>query len=375
MASEHQNDSRLKRLLQFLERDPKNLVLLADAANAAADAQAFGVAEDLLSRYEACEPLSPALENLRGTMALSEGRFDDAAAIFERVLGENHDAPAVRFNLAWAHAMAGRYQVALDLLDDDTVAASPRAPALKVQMLHHLDRYEDGLACGEMLLTRFPDNAALLGALATLAMDAEKPQLARAYAEKAGPNSDASAALGMLMLGDYEAGNAIPLFDQAIALQPSNPRAWIGKGLALQASGDTGGATEAIDRGAELFRDHLGSWIAAGWAHFVRGDYKTARARFDTAMAIDANFSECHGGIAVVDVVEGDIESAKRECDIALRLDRNCFGGALAKSMLLERGGNDKAAQKVRDIAMNVPIGPNGQTITQALSGFAGRRR
>jgi len=371
-----QPSPRLERLLRFLDKDPTNLALLAEAASAAFDDRAFDLAAELIERHAAIAPPPATLMNLKGLVALAQQRFDDAAAIFSGLRQQGRDDPVLRFNLAWSNAMTAAYKDALDLLDDDTVAASPRAPALKIQMMHHLELYDDALACGRSLAERYPDNQALMGALATLALDAEDTDLALLYAQRAGDNAEGRAALGILTLGEHDTGRALELFEQAISAQPRNPRAWIGKGLGLLVSGEATAGAEAIDRGAELFQDHLGSWIASGWAHFVAGDYAGARAGFERALAIDPNFAESHGGLAVLDIVEGNLDSARRCSEVALRLDRNCFGGALAKSLLLEQSGNTQTAKKIRDTALSTPIGPKGQTIAQALAGFgSGVRR
>jgi Tfp pilus assembly protein PilF len=373
LSDSRKADSRLERLLGFLDTDPLNPSLLADAAQAAFAARDFGRAADLIARHDLVAQPSPALLNLKGLVAIAQHRFAYAIAIFEG-LRQDADDPALRFNLAWSNAMTGGWQATLDLLDDGALDASPRAPALKIQALHHLDRHDDALKSGETLATRYPDNRELMGALATLALDAENPQLARHYARLAGDNAEGRTALGMLSLGEHDAAGSLALFDQAMQKQPNNPRAWLGKGLAQLAGGDARAGADAIDRGAELFQDHIGSWVASGWAHFINHDYAKARASFDRALAIDANFAESHGGLAVVDVAEGRFDEARRHCDIALRLDKSCFGGALAKSLLLAQAGHAQAAQKVRDIALNTPIGPDGKTIAQALAGFGARR-
>jgi tetratricopeptide (TPR) repeat protein len=361
---------RLERLLRFAEQDPANLNLISDAASAAYEDGALDTAAGLIERHATQAPLPPRLTNLKGLIALGRNNFSEAVTAFQQLHDQGDNAPALRFNLAWSKAMTEAYQEALDLLDDETLPVSRSAPSLKIQMMHHLGLYDEALACGEKLAERFPDNEALMGSLATLALDAEQPELARLYAERAGQNPEGSAALGILALGDHDVGRSMALFDQAIAKQPGNPRAWVGKGLSLLISGDGVAGAEAIDRGAEIFDTHLGSWIASGWAHFVNGDYKKARASFERALAADPNFSESHGGLAVLDIMEGRLDDARRNSEIALRLDKKCFGGALAKSLMLERSGHPQMAQKVRDIALSTPIGPNGQTIAQALVGF-----
>jgi len=315
--------------------------------------------------------LPPNLLNLRGMVLLAQQRYADAAAVFGELRARD-DKPSLRFNLAWAKAMMGAYDEALALLDDETLSASSRAPSLKIHMMHHLGLYDDALACGAQLAERFPNDQALMGALATLAMDAGNADLARRYAERGGRGVEASAALGFMALGDRDI-RALKLFDQAIAADSGNPRAWVGKGLSLLAAGDAAKAVDAIDRGAELFGDHIGSWIASGWAHFAHGDSRNARRSFERAMAIDPNFSECHGGMAVMDILDGDTQSAQRNCDIALRLDKKSFGGALAKTLLLEKSGRPDMARRVRDIAFATPVGPRGETLAQMLAQMGSR--
>ncbi|WP_198350809.1 tetratricopeptide repeat protein [Flavisphingomonas formosensis] len=359
----------MHRLLGFLERDPANPRLLADAATAAFEERDPDRTEALLARLEqAAPPLPPPLVHLRGLVALQAGRFDEAAAAFESVLEAGSADAAVRFNLAWAHAMRNRHEDALALLHDEVVAASPRAPSLKVQMLHHLERYEEGLAAGVALAERFPDNAPLMAALATLAIDAGKGDLARHYAERAGDDPEALAARGVLALDGSEPGEAEAMLDRSLAARANNPRAWVGKGLARLAAGDAATGATAIDRGAQQFGDHLGSWIAAGWAHFVAGDAAAARARFERAIAIDATFGEAHGGLAVLDLLAGDTDGARRRTETALRLDRAGLGGTLAKTMMLDAAGDSSTAQALRERALHLPIGPDGQTIAQALA-------
>lgn len=365
--------NRLESLLGFLERDPENLHLIGDAASAALDAEDADTALQLLERYSSIQKLPDNLLNLTGLAAMAKQDYAGAAAIFEALRARAPDDPVLKFNLAWARSMMESWQEALELLDDQTLGASPRAPSLKIHVMHHLALYDEALAAGEALAQRFPGDQVLMGALATLALDAEKPDLARAYAALAGKTAEGCAALGFLALGDQEEKRSLELFDEALAAQPANPRAWVGKGLGLLAAGNAVEGSNAIDRGAELFGDHIGSWIASGWARFARGDNAGARQSFERAVAIDANFSECHGGLAVMDLMDGRIADAERRCDIALRLDRKSFGGALAKTLLLARAGRPEAAQRVRDIAFATPVGMHGETLAQLLAKMGGR--
>ena len=362
---------QLTRLLGYLESDPGNLNLIGDAAAAALDAHRPEIALDLLHRYEAIAPLPPVLCNLHGLAALQQDRFEEAAGIFRGLLAGRPDDAALRFNLAWCDAMTGDHAGAADLIDDATVAAIPAAASLRVQSLHRLGDLDGALAEGTKALEIHPDDTALLGALSMVAIDLQMPELAQGWAERAGDTPEGLSTLGMLVLRENRLDEAGAYFDRGLAARPDSARNWLGKGLVMMAHGDAAGAAGAIDRSAELFGRHLGTWIASGWAHFAAGDRAKARSVFEHTLALDDTFSESHGALAVLDVLEGNIDSARRRTDTALRLDRRCFAGALAKVLLLEHDGDPQAARRVRDIAMNTPVGESGQTLAQAMVAMA----
>jgi tetratricopeptide (TPR) repeat protein len=248
------------------------------------------------------------------------------------------------------------------------------------QRTHHsgracLGRYEDALREGERLTRDFPNNEELTSALALLALDANDIGLAQRYVQGIEDAPAGSTVLGYLALNDQNTDKSTTFFDRAISKQPNNARAWVGKGLSLLLNGDAAAGAKSLDHGAQLFGTHLGSWIASGWAYFAAGDYTKARAKFERARSIDETFSESYGGIAVLDILEGKTADAIRNCEIAHRLDKSSFSAALAKSMLLQAGGNPALAERIRTSAMSMPVGPDGQTLAQALVKYQMRLR
>jgi tetratricopeptide (TPR) repeat protein len=360
-------DLQLERFLEYLEHDRDNQFLLIDATNAAIEAHKPEIALQLLGQLEKLTAPTPTTLHLHGLAALQNGDFHGAEAIFSGLIAAGHNNPTLRFNVAWSKAVLADHAGALQYLDDAALAVTDRAPALKVRMLHHLGRLDEALAVGDKLLVTYPANGELAGALSAVAMDTGDMARAATYATQGDGNADALSTLGLIALSRYEQESAMALFDRALDAPADQPRAWLGRGLARLSSGDAKGASHDLERAATLFRGHIGSWIAAGWAYFAAGNQVAARRCFDSALALDANFAESHGSLAVLDVAAGKFDQARRGTAVAIRLNRQCFSGALAKSLLAEHDNNPLLAQKIRERAMNVAIGADGQTIAQAL--------
>jgi Tfp pilus assembly protein PilF len=361
-------DSRLKTMLGYLDADPQNVALLADAAEAALDAREPDIAGDLLERRAGIIPPSPREFNLAGLAALQRRDFDSAAEAFTTLFDGGADDAGIRFNLAWARANQKDFAAALEVLDDASARALAQAAMLRVQLMHELADFDGAGEAARAYVELFPDHTGLMAAVSVLALDIEDEALAAACAAKAGDHPDALTTLGTLALGNDHAVDARAMFERALEQNPGVPRAWIGLGLARMMTGDNAAAPADLDRGAEMFGTHLGSWIAAGWGYFVNGDIPTARARFETALALDDSFAETHGSLAVLDVLAGDVEEAKHKSEIALRLDRQCYSAALARSLLAASSGDQETARRIFERAASTPIDASGRTIGQALA-------
>ncbi len=360
--------SRVDQLLTWLETDPRNTTLLAEAAEAALTERRPDLAADLLGRYAAIAPLPPRELNLQGLAALQSGDHPRAAEIFRTLFEAGSDDVGVRFNLAWAHAVMKDHAGALELLDEASARALPQAAMLHIQLLHELGDLDRAAELAHLYVELHPKHRGLMAAVSVLALDVEDEELAARCARQAGDHPDALAALGTLALGEERATEALDMFDQALGRNPQVPRAWVGRGLAKLLTGQTEGAPADIDKGAEMFGDHLGSWIAAGWAHFVNRDLASARARFETALQLDPNFAESHGSLAVLDLLDGRPEEARQRSEVALRLDRHCYSAALARTLLASSAGDQEGARRIFDLAVNTPVDDQGRTIGQALA-------
>lgn len=360
--------AKLDRLLSYLEQDPTNPNLLKDAAETAFEAGDFAKAAELIDRHAALGRPLPELLNISGMMALHTGNLARADEIFSHILQQDAHNTAVRCNLALTKAAELDWPAVGDLLDDAAVAAEPRMTALKVRTFQHLGRPEDALAWADRLPEHAPLDAAALSALAVASVDAADLKRAQLYAQAAGETPEAAFTLGFVALSEGRPQAAEPLFDRALAQAPDQGRALLGKGLARMSADDPVAAAAWLDRAASSFETHLGSWIAAGWAYFAAGDLTRSRERFATALALDDTFAETHGALAVLDLLQGDKEAARRGVEVALRLDRQCFSGLLGKLLLLESEGDAVNADRLRKMAVNIPVGSDGLTLGAAMA-------
>ena len=73
-------EQRVDRLLGYLDADPENLQLIADAAEAAMEAHRYAVVEVLVERHAAVQPPPTSLLNLAGLAAMGSARFEAAEA-------------------------------------------------------------------------------------------------------------------------------------------------------------------------------------------------------------------------------------------------------------------------------------------------------
>ncbi len=362
---------RLERMLGYLEQDPRNSSLLRDTARAALEAEALDQAKGLFARLKETGELTAADSNEWAIAAMRSGEPGLAVETFAGLLQAEPGNLALRFNLAWARALAKDDAGARELLDEELVAALPQAAQLEVHLLHAAGKFDEAAGRARAHLLRHPDYPPLLAATSVLALDIEDEALARACAEKAGGHPDALTTLGTLTLGDADPVRARALFEQSLELNPHSPRAWVGLGLTDLLEGDGPAAGAKLDKGAELFGDQLGSWIAAGWAYFVAGDLARARERFAHAVELDGTFAEGQGSLAVVELLAGEKEAAERRLEVALRLDRQSFSGAFAKLLLSAAEGDTAKAQRIAEIAFKQPIGQSGRTIADMIARMA----
>lgn len=359
--------TRLETLLSYLQADPNNTALRDDAIEEALALNEADIALRLIGDGNKAAMDDRRLSQM-GLAQLQKRDFRRASEIYTILRERGHDDPAITYNLAWARAMDKDFSSALGLLDEEAVIALPQAAELYVQLLHEAGEFDVAADEARKLFAIHPDHRGLAAAVSVLAIDVEDVDLAAQSARVAGDHPDALTTLGTLSLGEQDVTAARDQFEQALSINPNLPRALIGRGLAKLVSEDRDGAGKDLDRGAELFDDHLGSWIAAGWAYLLQNDPVTARQRFDHAMALDRNFAESYGSLAVLDVLEGKLDQAGAGIATAMKLDRQCMSAAFAQTLLISATGSPEEGRRLFEQILSAPLDDKGHTIRQAIA-------
>jgi arylsulfatase A-like enzyme/Flp pilus assembly protein TadD len=240
----------------------------AEDPDAAARLQALGyVSADLPAKASYTEADDPKrlieLDNLIHTAidAASEGRSDEAEAIYRRVMQRRPDMSMPYRYLALLEWQRGNTAGAIDWLRRAVASGVTDTRAL-VQLGEYLTEVGQVAECIKVLEplagTRHAD-ADLLNTLGIAYATAGRNDDARRVFElmrEVVPRSNVPLEnLGVLALGRGDVADARGYFDQAIALAPGSSRAYAGKGACAFSSGDRDGAYAAWKRAVEINPD------------------------------------------------------------------------------------------------------------------------
>lgn len=91
------------------------------------------------------------------------------------------------------------------------------------------------------------------------------------------------------------------------------------------------------------------------WIYILRQDSAKAREALDQSYALDRNFGETHGGLAIVDVLDGKDEEARLSIRRALKLNPQSMSARYAEMLLLQKAGKTDEAVAVVNQVLDQP--------------------
>jgi Flp pilus assembly protein TadD len=333
-------EARLERLRDFLKADAGNPRLLAEVFDLSLATGQREEARATLGEALRLFPGDPHFLFRRATYCIAERRLDEAEAALRELMSREPASPSVAYNLAYVRVLQGRFEDAVGILRGiaDSPDAPPEAAALLVHALHHLGDLEGAKAAARAGLSVHGADAGLLAVSSLALWDQGDIDDAKRLAEDAlARDPTAMAALvtrGSIALGDRDVAGAKAQFARALELNAGDGRSWSGLGLASLLAQDFDAALDQLTKAVKYMPEHIGTWHALGWCHIVGGRWKEADECFVRALALDRNFAESHGGLAVVAALSGRADAAGASVQRALKLDPGCLSARYAQALL-----------------------------------------
>jgi len=364
------------RLLGLLAQDSENPLLLADLAEAHLRA---GEVEQALNRINQAIKISPDEPTILlriGIINITAGDPVGAIATFEDLLARGFDSPALRFHYAYALSLQFKFERAKAILLENphTIERIPQASSLLASLEHHLGDLDSAENQFRKFIEQHPESSEAYGGLALVLLDKGMPEEAEQITLRAleinPDNWQALVVNGNLALDRQDLEMASDYFSKAARANPGSGRAWLGQGLLSMMTSDPGESIENLQKAVSFMPDHIGTRHALAWAQMLDGRLADAEITLDQSLELNRNFSETHGGKAVLSILIGDEEAAEREAKIATKLDENSFSGRFARSLIAANRGNSQGAEVILKQLLKSQIGDHKISVEELTKKF-----
>ncbi|HET8748664.1 MAG TPA: tetratricopeptide repeat protein [Ramlibacter sp.] len=349
---------RLQRLRAYLEQDPSNAALLAEACDAAIACGAHEEAQRLIASAErlALDPAQWLFRRAR--LAIARRELVAAAGLLERLQAMVGEGPVLAHDLAYVRLLQGDFEACRAGVQPwlDVARAGGPEPLEALQVLwlramHRLQQLDEAVAWARAQLAAGTLQPHALGAASLIALDQEEFDAAREWADAAlavdAQQVEALVARGSVALAGGDAGRATELLQQALRCNPEDGRTWSALGMASLQAGDLPLAQSQLEEAVRRMPDHVGTWHALGWARLLQGARPDALAAFRAALAIDRNFAETHGALGLVLALSGQRDEAHHHLELADRLDPANVTGRYARALLAGEAGDRAAIERL----------------------------
>jgi tetratricopeptide (TPR) repeat protein len=367
--SANADTTRLQSLLCMLQADPANSVLRSHCINTALALGDYQQAQQLVDDRLRHAPTDPHARK----------EYGNAIPQLDALLSNGHRQPGILVNLGLCHYCLAQFAAARAPLQEAYEMGERSAGLLRlwISTLHHLGMLDEALAAADTCGAAASSDGALAGVLALLYLDAEQAAAAARWAAVAlefNPSSvDGLVVQGMLHIAQMRTDEAKGQFERVLELAPRAGRAWLGLGTLALLAKDLGAAKELFEKALQHMGGHVGTLHMLAWTNFAAGDFAGAERSFTDALALNRNFAETHGGLAVLAAFRGEHSAAQRSIDIAERLDPECLSAKLARAVLAGADSGPELAQRMIAEAAGALAGNDSSALGRLLGSLIPR--
>lgn len=354
------SQSRLARLAQLVVQDPGNVLLLADASEAALAAGDLESAERYLTAGHHAEPHKPAWRYRLANLRIAQRRLPEAREILSSLQSEGPPHPSISHNLAYVSLLAGDFEASAQILQPWISGASPSGPqagaiqSLWLQAMHHADRLNEAWAWVEALpegaLTEQAAGVAALIAVDRSRLDAAERMSSKALRADPG-HVEALIARACVLMGKGQTQAARAALDVAVQKAPHQARAWSTLGFVDILEMKPELACAHFEKAVSAAPDDATSFQGLGWACILQSDLQGAAHAFERAVELDPEWGEGHGGLAVALAMAGQDAQSQTHVEKARNLQRGSVAARYAKAIM---SGQPEGLQGVQRLAQQI---------------------
>ncbi|HEX7888955.1 MAG TPA: hypothetical protein VF522_06295 [Ramlibacter sp.] len=375
-------ETRLGRLQRYLQDDPHNGLLLADAFDEALSSGAWDSAAQLARLAEEEHLAQPAWQFRRARLCIALRDLQRAAELLEALQGALGDSPVLAHDLAYVRLLQGDFAACRALLQpwidgEETPADSDAAlQVLWLRASHRLQRVDDALDWAQRRHAAGSLAPPALGVASLVALDASDFERAKHWSEASlradRPVPEGLVTAAYVALAEGHTEHARGLLQRSLELNRSDGRTWSVLGLASLQARDLPLAQKQLETAVQYMPAHIGTWHALGWARLLQGGRAQALEAFQHALALDRNFAESHGAVGMLLALDGQVAQAEHHLEAADRLDANNLTARYARALLAGTAGDAQAVQRLALRLLDRP-GFFGGKLSDSFTGLAGR--
>lgn len=342
--------SKLQTVLGYLEADMENVDLNIQAIDEYKhqdDAEAAIAFVDDLPTSVAQEPrVQAAIIEL----FLHLGYVEEAQNRADDLVNATSAHPTAVYYLVLSHYFAGQPETCIEIFnkfDGESLAPMTLLLIVRCQMLM------GDLDASKAMLAELEPSPEVLGMLALVELDLGDTVKATELSDQALAQSpeqyEANLVKATVLVGELAFEPAMVHIDQCLQIIPNEGRALslLGQSYFYQLNFAT--AAEVFAASVASMPQHIGTWHLLAWAYLLLGELEQSEQAFNQALDLNGNFADSHGAIAVIALHKDQLEQAEHSIKVALRLDPNCATAMYAKSLLLEKQGEETASKQLID--------------------------
>lgn len=350
--------ARLRRLQVYLQGDPHNEYLLADAFDAALDCGQLAMAEQYAVQADLIKPGDPFWTLRRAHLYIASSDFELARQALGALAHTAEAVPALQdtvlHDLSFIDLLQNETEACLTRLEPrlstacDGLESAFAVPAslvcLWLRALHRQGELQQALGwLRDWPLAEAAWPAEVAGVASLVALDAEQlddakrwsEQALRPFEQGAEPRSvEAWLTQACLALLNNNTAHASRCAEHALALRPDDGRVISTSAFVALQTGQLEPARQGFVRAVALLPRHIGTWHGLGWVQVLQLDLPGAQSSFESALSLDPNFADSHGALGVVAALQKTPAKAQSHLRRAMRLNPASLPAQIGNAIL-----------------------------------------